>query len=137
MVNKYERAELLIALWKLGADGSPMPTSHGILDRALENSLDALPATLVDGLSFSVTGVGLRCLELSDILLAAQEAMLTSEPNPTYLETLVTLDEQEARQIVLQYDISTAQARAYGRELRSSVDGLKALVIDQPEPVDA
>ncbi|MDE2442562.1 MAG: hypothetical protein KGP14_16220, partial [Betaproteobacteria bacterium] len=101
MANRYERAELLAAIWKLGAEDERMPTSHGILDRALNEELDQLPPALTDGLTFSVTGVGLRCLELPDILLAAQEAMLTSEPNPTYLSTIVTFDREEARQTVL------------------------------------
>lgn len=121
MANRYERAELLTAIWKLGAQEERMPTSHGILDRALSEEFDRLPHELAEGLTFSVTGVGLRCLELPDILLAAQEAMLTSEPNPTYLSTIVTLDSEEARQTVLSYDLSTAEAAAIGGRLREAV----------------
>jgi len=126
MVNRYERAELLTALWKLGASDMLMPTSHGILDRALNEERDTLPDALIAELTFSVTGVGLRCLELPDILLAAQEAMLTSEPNPTYLSTVVTLDEEEARQIVLSYGIPTRDARAIGERLKSAVEQARA-----------
>ena len=121
MANRYERAELLAALWKLGAAGELMPTSHGILDRALSDERNRLPFDLVDGLTFSVTGVGLRCLELPEILLAAQEAMLTSEPNPTYLSTIVTLDDEEARQIVLSHGIATRDAREIGGSLKEAV----------------
>lgn len=122
MVNRYERAELLTAIWKLGASDVLMPTSHGILDRALKEERDHLPDALTQDLTFSVTGVGLRCLELPDILLAAQEAMLTSEPNPTYLSTVVTLDEEEARQIVLSYGIATRDAREIGERLKGAVE---------------
>lgn len=80
MANRYVAAELLTALWKLGAGNERLPTSHGILDRALKQVLSELPTELTDDLTFGVTGVGLRCYELPDILLAAQEAMLTSEP---------------------------------------------------------
>lgn len=125
MVNRYERAELLTAIWKLGTANEMMPTSHGILDRALSDEREALPAALTDDLTFSVTSVGLRCLELPDILLAAQEAMLTSEPNPTYLSTVVTLDEEEARQIVLSHGLSTSDARAIGERLRATVDRVR------------
>ena len=93
MASRYDQAEVLTALWKLGAaDNALLPTSHGILDRALKDCLDQLPDTLREGLSFGVTGVGLRCYELPGILLAAQEALLTSEPNPTYLSSMVTLE---------------------------------------------
>jgi hypothetical protein len=128
MANRYERAELLTAIWKLGAQDERMPTSHGILDRALNEERKQLPTALTDGLTFSVTGVGLRCLELPDILLAAQEAMLTSEPNPTYLSTIVTLDSEEARQTVLSYGLSTAQAAAIGERLRNAVHRARAPV---------
>ena len=121
MANRYERAELLAANWKLGAQDERLPTSHGILDRAIKDEFEGLPPALADGLTFSVTGVGLRCLELPDILLAAQEAMLTTEPNPTYLSTIVTLDSEEARQTVLSYGLSTAQAATIGERLREAV----------------
>lgn len=126
MANRYERAELLAALWKLGAEDERMPTSHGILDRALSDELASLPPALAEGLTFSVTGVGLRCLELPDILLAAQEAMLTSEPNPTYLSTIITLDREEARQTVLSYDLSTADATVIGKRIRDAVARARA-----------
>ena len=134
MPNSYERAELLTALWRLGAEGALMPTSHGILDRAISERRTVLPGALVDDLTFSVTGVGLRCLELPDILLAAQEAMLTSEPNPTYLSTIVTLDEEEARQIVLGYGVSTARARELGAML---FEGVKRVRVPHGEIMEA
>jgi hypothetical protein len=94
VASRYEQAELLTALWRLGAgENDMMPTSHGILDRALEAVKDELPPEL-SSLTFSSTSVGLRCYELPDILLAAQEALLTSEPNPTYLSTIVTIKDQ-------------------------------------------
>jgi len=53
MAGRYERAELLAALWRLGAgDEDRIPTSHGILDRALKECLASLPDVLRNGLSF-------------------------------------------------------------------------------------
>ena len=124
MSNSYERAELLTALWRLGAPHDRMPTSHGILDQALREERSHLPPALGDELTFSVTSVGLRCLELPDILLSAQEAMLTSEPNPTYINTIVTLDEEAARQVVLSHGLSTAEARQMGVRLKQAVNRL-------------
>ena len=124
MTGRYDQAEVLVALWKLGAESEMMPTSHGILDRALAAIKDQLPAEL-SALTFGTTGVGLRSFELPDILLAAQEAMLTSEPNPTYLSTLVTLSEDEAAEIVVLHGIGVGDARKLGSELRRKVDDLK------------
>jgi hypothetical protein len=125
MASNYDQAEILTALWKLGATDDQLPTSHGILDRALKDCLDELPEALRNNLSFGITGVGLRCYELPDILLAAQEALLTSEPNPTYLTSMVTLDEDGARQIVLLHGLSTASARQIGGRLKASVDRIR------------
>jgi hypothetical protein len=127
MIGRYEQAEVLTALWKLGTvdDDDMLPTSHGILDRALKECLEELPEPLRAGLSFGVTGVGLRCYELPDILLAAQEALLTTEPNPTYLSSMVTLDDDGARQIVLLHGLSTTRARDIGRHLKASVDRIR------------
>ena len=126
MANRYEQAELLVALWKLGCDNEPIPTSHGILDRALESCLSSLPESLRLGLTFGKTSVGLRCYELPNILLAAQEAMLTSEPNPTYRASIVTIDENRARQIVVSFGLSTSDAKRIGEELRSQVSSVRA-----------
>ncbi len=128
MSTRFENAELLTAIWLLGAENERLPTSHGILDKALKECLTLLPSTLSENLSFGVTGVGLRCYELPDILLAAQEALLTTEPNPTYLSSLVTLDDDSARQIVLSHGLSTMEAREIGKALLTSVTQTKAAV---------
>jgi hypothetical protein len=138
MPTRYDQAELLTALWSLGSGEDRLPTSHGILDRALKDCLAEIPQVLRNGLSFSDTNVGLRCFQLPDILLAAQEALLTSEPNPTYLSTLVTLDEDGARQIVVSHGISTIQARKIGEHLKESVNKIRSeLAIDPDQPVAA
>lgn len=131
MAGRYDKAELLTALWKLSTDDERMPTSHGILDRALRDCHSVLPDTLKNGLSFGVTGVGLRCFELPDILLAAQEAMLTSEPNPTYLSSIVTLDEGRARQIAVANGLTSAQAREIGKRLLDRVHRVKSKLNDE------
>lgn len=124
MTGRYDQAEILVALWKLGAESEMMPTSHGILDRALAAIRDQLPEEL-STLTFGKTGVGLRSFELPDILLAAQEAMLTSEPNPTYLSTLITLTDDQAAEIAIEHGLSVQNARKLGSELRTKVDELK------------
>jgi hypothetical protein len=125
MTSRFDNAEVLAALWKLGAGTELLPTSHGILDRALKDCLEELPDVLRNDLSFGITSVGLRCYEIPDILLAAQEALLTSEPNPTYLATEVTLNEDRARQIVLSHGLSTDQARKIGHDLKTSVERIR------------
>lgn len=136
MIDQYGNAELLTALWRLGAPDTRLPTSHGILDRALYENRDALPQPFRDGLTFSNTRVGLRCLELPAILLAAQDGWLTSEPNPTYLSTVVTMQEDAARQIVLGAELSTTEAIEIGEKLRRTVDAVRA-EIGNIQPVAA
>lgn len=139
MSSRFESAALLAALWRLGSEkGKRMPTSHGILDRALKASFDNLPDVLRSNLSFGNTTVGLRCYELPDILLAAQEALITSEPNPTYLSTDVTLEESEARQIVLSFGLSTAAGTTAGAKLVAAAAEIeKQFAIDPDQPAAA
>lgn len=133
-MGRYEQAELLTALWRLGAlPEQLLPTSHGILDKALEETLDDLPQQLREALTFRVSGVGLRSYELPDILLAAQEANLTSEPNYTYLTTVVKLDEDAARQIALLNGLSTTKAREIGQRIAAAV----ARIQDSIQPSSA
>lgn len=138
MASRFDGAEILASLWTLGAGDERLPTSHGILDIALKECLDELPEVLKDGLSFGVTGVGLRCYELPDILLAAQEALLTTEPNPTYLSTTITLDEKSARQLVLSHGIKPADARAIGGRLHGAIQrALAKRSSEETQPVAA
>ncbi len=133
-MSRYDHAELLAAVWKLGAGSSKgLPTSHGILDRALRDVYEDLPGELKEGLSFGVTGVGFRCYELPTILLTAQEALLTTEPNPTYKETLVTIDDDAARQIAVDHGLSSAEARDIGGKLAEAVDKVIAQISRLPE----
>jgi len=133
-MSRYEQAELLAALWRLGAPGEQLlPNSHGILDKALQQTLDDLPEKLREALTFRVSSVGLRSYELPDILLAAQEANLTSEPNYTYLTTVVKLDDDAAGQIALANGLSTARAREIGGRIAAAV----AQIQDTIQPSDA
>lgn len=138
MSSRYDYAELIAALWKLGAGQERMPTSHGILDRALQDVLPDLPERYREGLTFGMTSVGIRCFELPDILLAAQDALLTSEPNPTYLSTDVALDADSAREIVVRNGLSTRAATELGEKLKARVDEIRKLwVIEGDQPVPA
>ena len=77
------------------------------------------------------------CLRYSAMPVPTKANSLTSEPNPTYLETIVTLDEQEARQIVLNHELSTATAREVGKILNAEVERIRSLDTDEQEPVAA
>lgn len=135
-MSRYDHAELLAAMWLLGAgEKKGLPTSHGILDRALREVYDDLPGELREGLSFGVTGVGLRCYELPTILLTAQEALLTTEPNPRYKESLVTIDTDAARQIAIEHGLSSEEAKSIGAKLAEAVDKTARHISKLPEEV--
>jgi hypothetical protein len=67
----------------------------------------------------------LRCYELPDILLAAQEAEYTTEPNPTYLSSMVNLDVVAARQVVVAHGLSTEDARRIGGLLKQRASAVR------------
>ncbi len=66
--NNGKPAELFAALWTISYAGGDLPDCHGILDRALQQILNKLPVDVSKDLNFAVTSVGLRCLELPQIL---------------------------------------------------------------------
>ena len=55
MSNLYELAEFLVASWKLANPERKMPTSHGILDAALDRVKDSLPTSFCGIYTFSAT----------------------------------------------------------------------------------
>jgi hypothetical protein len=116
----YDVAELVVASWKLANGGERMPTSHGILDRALNELVTdpELPKWVGNSLTFADTRVGLRCLELPEILDRAQENGLTSEPNPTYVTTAIKIDDLICRRMLRDLEISEDAARRWGARIK-------------------
>jgi hypothetical protein len=133
MREHFEFAEFLAAAWRLAHPQSNdvcMPTSHGVLDRALYELRDELPEKLRGVLSFGNTRVGFRCYELSDILFSAQANMLTSEPNPTYLTTEIQIGEETARRILFKRHLDPDTCEQFGKKLTAAIESVQKQVGD-------
>jgi len=122
MSNLYELAEFLVASWRLANPDMKMPTSHGILDAALDRVKDKLPERFRGKLTFGNTRVGFRCYELPQILYCAQANLLTSEPNPTYLTTEVQISDETALVLLYRRHLDPNDAENFGKELRERVE---------------
>lgn len=124
MRELYNIAELVVASWKLANDEERLPTSQGILDRALKKLVesDTLPKWVSENLTFADTRIGLRCLELPEILDCAQESQLTSVPNYTYETTVIKVDEPTCLRLIRDLDIHKSDAETWGSELRKAVN---------------
>jgi hypothetical protein len=118
----YELANFLLSAWRLGRPGVRLPTSHGILDRALEEASPALPDRFKGKLTFVETPIGRLCRELPEILRAAQESYLTSEPNPTYKTAEVKLSSAAAFDLLDRLGIDVEVAKEFGEKLSNSID---------------
>jgi hypothetical protein len=140
MKEVYELAEWLVASWKLANPDARMPTSHGVLDRALKSLVETnsdLPEWIRESLTFVDTRVGLRCLELPAILDRAQESYLTSVPNPTYVTTDIRADAVTCRRLLRGLNLAPAAAEQWGAHLKSAIDKLgdaEEVIVD---PVEA
>lgn len=132
----YDVAELVVASWRLANGEQRIPTSHGILDRALQELVNAetdIPDWVRDGLTFADTRVGLRCLELPEILDSAQENGLTSAPNPTYVTTAIKVDNLICRRMLRDLGVSETAARRWGERIRETAMALSQQ--DESRPV--
>jgi hypothetical protein len=125
MATYQQLAQLLISSWKLAEPRcNRVPVSHGLLDKALQSAADdaLLPDWASRSLHFANTRVGLRCVELPDILEWAQLAELTSSPNPTYRYAEIQLDEDTARKILSWLNVDEATAESLGRRIQQVID---------------
>jgi hypothetical protein len=124
MKPTLDMAQLLIACWLLGTGEETIPTSHGILDKALSQVVGAggLPEWVRRRLHFSDTRVGLRCVELDAILQCAQSALLTSVPNPSYQVTKINASPALARAFLRRLDVGEDQARTWGTSLLAAAN---------------
>lgn len=124
----HDVMELLVASWLLSADNPNdeeariLPTSHGILDHAMQEALaeGAFPRWK-EAVRFVDSRVGLRCVELPEILTLAQRSELTTAPNPSYHTTRVKLSASAARQLLRRLEVEPEQARTWGEQLRRGV----------------
>lgn len=124
MTHLLDTTELLIASWILSGDTDRIPTSHGILDRALEAAVtdEACPSWVSDQLHFVDSRIGLQCVELPALLDWAQRAQLTIAPNPSYQSTEVQISKKAAERMLGELDVSRNDAIKWGERLRKLVD---------------
>ena len=136
MRHLLDTTEVLVASWILGDGGDRIPTSHGILDRALKTAFErgAFPPWLREQLHFVDSRIGLQCVELPALLDWAQRAQLTTAPNPSYQSTQVQISSDAAREILSDLDVSEDEAVEWGQLLRQSVDETNSSMSAYPEP---
>jgi len=132
MNRLHDVTELLVSSWALGTDlDAPdrIPTSHGVLDRALKRLKDKglLPQLMNDEFHFADSRVGLQCIELADVLEWAQRAGLTSVPNPSYHYTELKIRKRIARKLLERVGVDVATAERFGRALRAELNEVMRL----------
>lgn len=138
MSTPQEIAQLLICSWTLA---DPMqrriPVNNGVLDKAIKSAVgDKLFPDWAEGsLHFADTRVGLRCIELPDILEWAQLAELTSSPNPSYRYAEVQVDERTARRIISWLGFDETAAQSLGKRIQREIG--REMALGAPEPVSA
>ena len=93
----------------------------GLFEIFLTNNPISLPR-VKENLTFADTRVGLRCLELPEILDLAQESFLTSEPNPSYASTAIKVDELVCMRMLRDLGVAPQAARAWGNRLKAAAD---------------
>jgi hypothetical protein len=135
--HPLDTIEVLIISWILGgeSDRDRIPTSHGILDRALQAAVDhgAFPPWIREELTFVDSRIGLQCVELPSLLNWAQRAQLTTAPNPTYHSTQVQISRDAALKILSELDLAKEDATKWGTILRQAVDTERESMSNYPD----
>ena len=123
MNETHRIAQLLVACWRLGGDESRIPTSQGLLDRALKAATEkgVFPAWAVKRLHFVDSRIGLQCAELPGILEWAQRSQLTTAPNPSYETTEVQISKRVARRLLNSLGVSPEEAKKWGETIRDEI----------------
>ena len=123
MDRLHDVARLLISSVVLAKEeGRRIPTSHGLLDKAIQDSLDQFPAWAREQIHMADSRVGWRCVEMPEILGWAQAAELTSAPNPYYREMELNATPYVANVLLKRLGVGTTEARQLGQALLRSID---------------
>jgi hypothetical protein len=133
MDRLHDVARLLISCLAIAGDEAKkqIPTSHGILDRAIRDAFDRFPGWAQNEIHIVDSRVGWRCVELPTILGWAQAAELTSAPNPYYRVTELQVSPRVAKILLERLGVSEEAALALGHAL---IDGLRT---NEREAVEA
>lgn len=136
MPHLLETTEFLVSCWILSGGDERIPTSQGILDRALEAAVknESCPSWVRDQLHFVDSRIGLQCVELPALLDWAQRAQLTSAPNPSYNSTQVQVSHRVARQILRDLNVTEGEAENWGKLLRKRVKQESSSVTADTKP---
>jgi hypothetical protein len=128
-MNEIHRlAQLIVACWRVSDESTRIPTSHGLLDRALKVTKEggAFPEWARNKLHFVDSRIGLQCVEVPDILEWAQRSQLTSAPNPSYETTEVQISDRVAEHLLKQLDVDKSSAMEWGKKLRLAMQAAEA-----------
>ncbi|MCS4088779.1 hypothetical protein [Rhizobium sp. BK176] len=117
----YELANFVVSAWKLAQKDERIPTSLGVLDRALEMVIDDLPERFSSALRFAEMPVGRLCVELPDILSCASESYLITEPSYGHDTVGIRISAARAMDLLDDLDIDIAVAATFGRKLATAV----------------
>jgi hypothetical protein len=127
MDRLHDIARLLVSSLALAKSESverQVPTSHGILDRAIRDCHDQFPLWAREQLHFADSRVGWQCIELPAILGWAQTAELTSAPNPSYRLADIRVSPYVARVLLRRIGVAEAEAAELGRKLAERLTSL-------------
>lgn len=123
MASVHDLTRLLISSWILSdPQDQEIPTANGQLDSALfeAKNHDAFPEWAREMLHFVNDRFGLECLELDDVLDAAQAAGFTSVPNPTYRRAVIETKPDVAKVLAARIGLSVEDAKKIGAVLRDA-----------------
>ena len=123
MTHLLDTTEFLISCWILSDGDDRIPTSHGILDRALKTAVEneSCPSWVREQLHFVDSRIGLQCVELQELLDWAQRAQLTNAADLSHQSTQVQISDRVARQMLRDLNVPEMEAKSWGELLRRVV----------------
>ncbi|WP_406698379.1 hypothetical protein V5E97_05915 [Singulisphaera sp. Ch08] len=128
MSRMHDVAQMLVSCWVLSdEEDRSIPTSHGLLDRALYRTMEAtaFPDWMRQELQFTDSRIGLQCVGLPDVLDWAQRSELTSAPNPSYHSLQVQISPRVARRLLRDLGVAAEDAASWGKALREGLERAK------------
>ncbi|MGP0074792.1 MAG: hypothetical protein ACLPWF_23005 [Bryobacteraceae bacterium] len=123
MDRLHDVARLLISSLALanGEENPQIPTSHGVLDRAIRDAYTQFPEWAQKEIHIADSRVGSQCVELPAILGWAQAAELTSAPNPSYRRTELQVSQRVARILLKRLGVPEGDAKRLGDTIMASI----------------